>query len=106
MEPKERRRPLISSPEGRKDCGGDKGACAGGCASASGTNGSPTAIAKTHRLRAACITTAIAKIVGYLMQAIIHMMGDGNTTAACAIAKATGRTNGTPSSLPFNSRQQ
>ncbi len=58
MEPKERRRPAIPSSEGRRDCDGDKiagvGASEGECAYASGTNGSPTAIAKAHRIRAPC----------------------------------------------------
>ena len=58
MEPKERGRPAISSSEGRRDCDGDKivgvGAGEGACAYASGTTGSPTAIAKAHRIRAPC----------------------------------------------------
>ena len=96
------------SSEEIKDCGGDKsaGAGAGAGVGARGTGSTPTAIAKAHRLRAAFITTAIAKITGYLVQVTVNIMGDGNTTAASAIAKATERTNGTPSSLPFNNQQQ
>ncbi len=54
------------------------------------------------RLRAACIAIAIAKIIGYLLQATIHKISDRENIAASDIAKATGRSNGTPRSVPVN----
>jgi hypothetical protein len=58
MEPKERRRPLISSSEGRRDCVGDKIAGVRAReregAEACARIGSQADIDKVHRLSAAC----------------------------------------------------
>ena len=101
MEPKERRRSSISFSEGRRYCDGVKttvaGEGAGACAFASGT-GSPSAIAKFHRLNYYVFTAS-----HYTRVSGAHeRMNDKNIAAATDIAKATGCSNGKPRSLPLN----